>query len=235
MKEGVNKIIRWSFLAIYSLITFLYIKNTFEPALYYHLHQPPFVSTWDFFTGYCTYPGGIAQYFANFAAQSFYYNWFGALVILFVVLVITLLITLIINSHDHSEFSSYLVYIPFIFFIVHINNYYFPFVVCIRILIVYTFLWIFDEFTKKGFNYYISIIPLVLVTYYLAGSGALLLFSVSSVIIFLLNKNSLKELLYFLIFAIVITWLTDFFSLNTYSILDQTTFIFHFSLTLKFY
>ncbi len=53
-----------------------------EPFLHFHSQQIGFLTTFGFFKSYTTYPGGIADYVAEFVSQFFSYNSFGSLLII---------------------------------------------------------------------------------------------------------------------------------------------------------
>ena len=55
-----------------------------EPFLHYHFQHIGFDTTLAFFKSYTTYPGGIADYAAEFIAQFFSINDFGILLIVLV-------------------------------------------------------------------------------------------------------------------------------------------------------
>ena len=210
MKQRTSAIIKWSFLTACVIIAFLHIKITLQPELHYHVQQPAFLLNRGFFATFLKFPGGIAKYMANFLTQFFCYPWAGPFVILAVGLLMMLAVYSIIKSRDDSAYAFYLMYIPLILFIALLNNYYFPFVAAVRILFVIMALWLLVFLFKKGVHPVASFFILAVIIYYLAGSGSLLVFSVTAILLFPYKKFKLKTGLFFIFFAACCTWLTDF-------------------------
>lgn len=209
MKHRTYTILKWSFHCIFLLIVFFFVKNTIQPELHYHAQQPPFIFDWNFFLTFLRYPGGLAKYFTNFLLQSFYYPWFGSFVILGISLLFLLSCYFIIRSFDTSEFTYFLIYLPFILFIALLTDYYFPFVVAIRILFVFLALWILVLVLKKRYNFLVSFLVLSILIYYTSGSGSLLIFSVTSIVILALNKLPVKKVVFYSAFVVLDVFLID--------------------------
>jgi uncharacterized membrane protein len=91
-----------------------------------------------------------------------------------------------------------------------LNNYYFPFVAAIRILFVVMALWLLVSLFKKRIHHFIAFSGLALLTYYLAGSGSLLVFSITAIMLFPYKKHTLNTGLFFIFFAALCTFAIDF-------------------------
>lgn len=74
MKKLNFSFLKWTLFAVYIVLVFIYVKKVIQPELYFHLQQPAFNLNWDFFREFYNYPGGIAQYIANFFSQLFYFG-----------------------------------------------------------------------------------------------------------------------------------------------------------------
>jgi hypothetical protein len=212
MKQSTYTLIKWLLLVTYSFFVFLYLKRIIQPELIYHVQQPPFLLDWDFFAIFLKYPGGISKYIANFLTQFFFYRWAGPFVILAVGFLIMLSGYFICRAIDESEYSYSLIFIPFILLLALVNNYYFLFVVVIRILFVFLAIGLLSFLIKKRINYIITFSVLSLIIYYLAGSGPLLLFYVTAIILLPFKKFGIKFCFFFLLFAGFYTFLIDYIS-----------------------
>ncbi|MBN2763393.1 MAG: hypothetical protein JXR41_09900, partial [Bacteroidales bacterium] len=83
-------------------------------------------------------------------------------------------------------------------------------VAAMRILIVLMALWLLILLFRKSINRFMAFAFLALLTYYLAGSGSLFVFSLTAIILFPWEKQCLKTGLFFALFAILCTLLIDF-------------------------
>lgn len=235
MKHNTYTILKWPFQLIYLLLVFIFIKNSIQPELHYHAQQPPFILDWNFFTAFLRYPGGLAKYITNFLLQSFYYPWSGSFVILATGLLFLVSSYFVIKSFDKSDFTYFLMYIPFILFIILLTNYYFPFVVVFRILFVFLALWLLTNLLNKGINFIATFSILSLLIYYLSGSGSLLVFSASSIGLIALKKYSLKSFIFHLGFVVLFTFLIDFIAYKYVFVIYPENIYFSFLLEIDYY
>jgi hypothetical protein len=214
MKENTNTLIRWLFLAALSLCVFLHLKFTLQPELNYHVQQTSFMLNHDFFSAFPVYAGGISKYAANFLMQFFYYKWAGPFIILTAGLLLLLAGSGIARTLGEPDQPGFLMIIPFIFSIALVSNYYFPFVVVVRNLLVFLAVWLFGFLVKKGINAYIAFLPLAFVVYYLAGNGPVLVFSLTAIVLLPLYKFNRSTCLLFSLFALLLLFLVNFVSVR---------------------
>ncbi len=209
MKKLNFSFLKWTLFAVYIVLVFIYVKKVIQPELYFHLQQPAFNLNWDFFREFYNYPGGIAQYIANFFSQLFYFGWAGSLMIIGIGLLIMLATYNTFRLLKKSDFNFFWMFIPFILLIALINDYNFPFVVVVKLLFVFLVIWLFNFLIFRKFNPYVSIVILSPIVYYLCGSGYLLIFTISAVLSFPFHENNSKKSLYFLIFALACNFIID--------------------------
>jgi hypothetical protein len=207
MKQNTDSLIKWLVLAFYAFIAFFYIKIAIHPELYYHFQQPPFIADIKFFSSFLPFPGGISQYLSDFISQFFYFEWIGSLVMLFTGLLMLFSGLSIFNSYKAHNFSYFWMFIPFILFISVINNYFLPFVVVIKILMIFLVTLLYRFLNKKKMNSFILFIILVPLIYYIAGSGPLMIFSATILISEIIDSDKIKNSILFLIFGIIYTYL----------------------------
>lgn len=214
MKENTNTKIRWLFFAALSLSVFLYLKVALRPELIYHVQQTPFVMNRGFFSVFPVYAGGLSKYLANFVMQFFFYGWMGPFILLAAGILLLLSGIGIARTLGEYHQPGFLVYIPFLLSIALASNYYFPFVVIFRLLLVYLAVWLFGYQIRKGIHYYISFSLIALSVFYLAGSGPLMVFSLTAIVLLPLFKFSVRKWLPFAFFALLLVFVLNFASVK---------------------
>jgi len=203
------KFLRWLFFILYSVICYIFLMKIVQPELHFHLQQPPFLFDKFFFFQYLAYPGGISEYIGTFLMQLFFYKGIGAIVILLTGLLISFLAFKVFRIFSKKEFVFLLIFIPFIAFISLFNNYYFPFSVSIKILIAFIATWLYLYFINNFLKSSLSFLILSLIVYYLAGSGAFIIFTSTSLILNLYlqkPKNALSFLIISALFAVAMPY-----------------------------
>lgn len=221
MKLSKYTFVKGLFFFVNSVFIFFYLVKVVQPELHYHVQQPAFFSTWNFFFSFLNTPGGISRYVSNFLSQFFYYKWIGSLIILSVGLLIVLFGHSILKKLRKDNFAWFIMFLPLILIIALLNNYNFPFVIIVRIFFIVFFLWLQIYFIHKAALFYIFFSIFGIIIYIIAGSGSLLIFSVSSVLLFFIKKTQL----FFLGFAFLYTFLIDFIAFNyVFAISPETAY-----------
>jgi hypothetical protein len=203
LESMMNKffsLLKWLFFIAYSVVCYIFLVKTVQPELHFHFQQPPFLFDKFFFQQYVSYPGGISEYISTFLMQLFYFKRIGALVILAIGLLLTFTIFKIFRIFSQNEYSFIWIIIPFVAYISLFNDYCFPFAVSIKILFTFFATWLFLYFTKDFLKAVISFLIICPLLYYLAGSGACFIFSVTAPILYFYLQKP-KFALYFLIIA----------------------------------
>ncbi|HPE76750.1 MAG TPA: DUF6057 family protein [Draconibacterium sp.] len=183
MNKSFTKVI-FSFLpAVFMLIGYLYILLGIQPELIFHHNQPAFIVSSVYINPFFKYPGGLAELSANLISQSFYFKVFGAGVFFALAFVTGCLTLLIINSINKSKLNRFWAFLPVICTITLANDYNFPLAVVVSI----AFLLLMLLALQKWGNNFISSILIyttgAVAVYWFAGSGYLMLFSMSALFV----------------------------------------------------
>lgn len=209
MNKTLTKVI-FSFLpAIFVLIGFLYILIGIQPELIFHHNQPAFIVSSVFVSPFLKYPGGVAELVANFIMQAFYFKVFGASVFFALTFIIGWLTFLIINSINNSKLNRFWAFLPVICTIMLANNFNFQFAIIVSIAFLLLMLLVLQ---KWGNNFISSILIFTIsaiAVYWFAGSGYLMLFSVSALFVSRTRKlwEKVVYILYFPAFAFLFSLL----------------------------
>ena len=173
---------------------YLFLSVNRIPEIHYQIQQPPFMALKSFFYTYLSYPGGIAEYIAAFLSQFFSLGWPGAIIIIIALSSISLFLFFILKKFANTDFIIFFASVPSILAIGLFNNYYFPFAVIIKLLFAVMSIWALSNIISRKINVWIPLIVLSVFTYYVAGSAAYLIFSVSSIFILIHNRGFKKSL-----------------------------------------
>jgi hypothetical protein len=190
-----NSITLYLHLFIYLVIVSLFAYFTvyyIRPELIYHLQQPPFINSFDYFTNHLKEPGGIAGYVSNFLMQFYTSPWLGAIIILFVGAgiggALTSLQRKIIITSPFPIVIPAIVLTLILFlkgtYLLHLSA-----LVSILIALIAANVYAWVHRYKYG---YVLLVLLSFITHYTAGGMALLLFCTTS-ILFLLFTSQIKH------------------------------------------
>jgi len=183
------------------LIAFFFISNVISPYLYYSYQQIGFVSGIEFFRSYSHYSGGIADYTANFLSQFFYTNYLGSFVIVAVAAMLGLIAINVVHRLIGKTGLHYSVFASvFLFGVLVMCDYRYPYYASIRLLFAYLFVIAFQAVNKRSWQLSVLFWPaMAFLLFYLAGGSALLVFSLSTAIIFGITNT--ERIRYFMIAA----------------------------------
>jgi hypothetical protein len=173
---------------------YLFLSINHIPELHYQIQQPPFMALKSFFYSYLSYPGGIAEYTATFLSQFFSLGWPGAILIIMALCGISLGLFFILKKFAGTDVIVFFACIPSILASGLFNNYYFSFAVIIKLLLTVMSLWALSKMISRKIHVWIPLSLFSVFTYYVAGSGAYLIFSVSSIFILIHNQGFKKSL-----------------------------------------
>jgi hypothetical protein len=203
---------------------FLYILVYLKPELHFHIQQPSFFNTWDFFAQYLLNPGGIGEYTSKAIMQGFYYNWLGSLIILFLAASLSVLLYMILKKLNLIK-NLFLLFFPFSLAIVLFNDYYFPLQVLIQSVFIFLAVFLLTQITHLHKIAIVYSVLVYILLYYIFGSGTALVFSLSGLLVFYLSlpfKVFLKQ-------GIALSFLSVLFPFIAY------TFIFNLSYTQAYF
>lgn len=213
----MNKIVTFTIILLLFLLSFFSFSSTLQLSFLYHLQQPVFLTTKDFFVQFLTFPGGLSEYLALFSAQFFQFQTGGALVIALIAVIMYLASYSVLRGTSDTNTEKLLSLLPSTTFLFLLTDSKFPLSSGISILLVLAFLLIFKIFSKNTFALIGGSIILPFVAYLFAGSGALWLFSISAAL-FLLTIFPIKKgflyLLLLIVFSIPIPWISYHYLFN---------------------
>ncbi len=211
MNKTLTKVI-FSFLpAVFMLIGYLYILIGIQPELIFHHNQPAFIVSSVFIGPFLKYPGGLAELTANLISQSFYFKVIGASVFFALTFVTGWLTFLIINSINENKLNRFWAFLPVICTIALTNDYNFPFAVIVSIAFLLLMMLVLQKLAKNFNSSILIFTTCAIAVYWFAGSGYLMLFSVSALFVSHTKKQWEKVvyILYVPVFAILFSLLVS--------------------------
>ncbi len=213
MNKNLSKIISWVIPACYLILSFLYIVFIIQPELIFHHVQPPFIASNEFFRPFLKYPGGPAELLANLMMQSFYFKIAGTVVFFAIVILIGWLFYLLMQSVFKSRLNRIWALIPIILTVELAGNYNFPFSVVISFAFLLSVLVLLAKVGKGIISTLLIYTIGAIAIYYFAGSGYLILFSISALFISLRLKPLMRAAysIYIAAFAFLIPLLATHF------------------------
>ena len=203
MNKTLSKIAFSFVLAIFLLIAFLYILIVIQPELIFHHAQPAFIASSVFVSPFLKYPVGLAEFIANFIMQSFYFQVFGSIVFLVLAAAIGWITLLIINSISNNKLNRFWAYIPLVCTIPLANNYNFQFSIIVSVAFLLLMLLVIQKYGKGIISSLLIFTIGAFAVYWFAGSGYMMLFSVSALFVSRTQKRweKVAYLLYIPAFA----------------------------------
>jgi hypothetical protein len=190
MKYNNSRIYQWLFFSAYLILVTLYIYKFINPELHFHAQQPPFQETMYFFNSYLTYPGGLIEYFSVFLAQFFYFASIGSVIfIVFSLLLVSLLNHILGEIENFKLTRFFLCLLASSIFIALLNNCYFPLSAASKVILAYAFINLHIYTDSKNINSIFSFLILSVLLFYIAGGGALIMFSVSLAVLLIYKKG----------------------------------------------
>ncbi len=162
------------------------VATQIKPFLFYHFQQIGFNFGFDFLHDFLNYPGGISDYLAVFVSQYFALNTVGALLyVAFVAIQGVMMLDILKRVSAKSVFNFLFFGIILLSGVLVLCDYHYPFYISIRLLMAFSFTWLFVVVNEKTPNRS----PLVwgmmaLLLFYLASGPALIIFGISSALVF---------------------------------------------------
>lgn len=198
------------------VVTLIFI----EPFLIYHNQQIGFSTGWTYFRSFLNYPGGIANYLAEFITQFFKFNAAGSL---FIVLIAAfqgiVAVRLVEKTAGKTRFRFFVFAIILITGTVLLCDYRYPYYATVRLLLALTFTWFFALLCSKSAKLALIGWPaLAALLFYAASGPAILIFGISTALLFIgieKKKSSWIVLPLFILSALLIPWLANEFVFPT--------------------
>jgi hypothetical protein len=192
MNDKIVSTVKWLLLSAYLLIICIYVKRIINPELYYHLHQPPFLTAWHFLKSYLLYPGGPAEYISTFLEQFFYSAFGGSLIITLIGLLTFRLTYSFLNNIKERAANFYLAILPFIGIVILLHNYYFPFSTVVKVLFAFSAISLFQLTSRHNILKWIQLFLLSFLVYYFSGSAGFVIY-ITGIILLAINSAGLKQ------------------------------------------
>lgn len=219
MKRHLDKSVLFcgSFSALVLGGLFFYLLYYIQPALHYHIQQPPFLSNRYFFLSYTHTPGGILEYLSMFISQFFSFNVWGSLWIM-IITGTSLYILYRMSRHFNMPTGfSFLIFIPVLLLPGLLHNYIFPFDAVMGIFFSLLQTWLFLFAWQRWKKPLLTMGLLGVITYYFAGSGPYVVFATCALIMVLFReklRHSLFITLITVIASLFFPWLGYKFLFN---------------------
>lgn len=182
------------FLVLTVLAAWWITASVISPFLQYHFQQTAFITSSAFFEKHNSYPGGMADYLAQFVAQYFEFNLFGSFLIVAVASLQGLIALKIVSRLKGNFKAGYSVFALILLFgVVVLCDYRYPYYASIRLLLAYIFSWSFyllnSKYPRLSIVLWLAFASLL---FYIAGGPALFVFALATgIIIVITNKQRL--------------------------------------------
>lgn len=183
-----------------------------NPFIHYSFQQTSFITTLEFFWNFSSYPGGIADYLAEFVAQFFSFNLSGSMLIVAIASLQGFIALGIVKQLAGEIKARYTIFTLILFLgVIVLCEYRYPYYASIRLLIAYLFTL---GFCLIHINYpkliaYIWFVFACLL-FYIAGAAALFVYALSTVFILIITHKQRFQLIFiplFLFFAGILPYL----------------------------
>jgi len=186
------------------LAAWYFIAVVIQPFLHYNFQQIGFNTSVGFFKSFLSYPGGLADYVADFIAQFFAFNTFGSFLIVAVASLQGFIALNIVSRLAGKIKLRYSVFVLILLFgVLVLCDYRYPFYASIRLLFAFIFAWTFCFIQNKNQKHgLVAWFVLAILLFYLASGAALLVFTLSTVLIFLIANKPGWRFLYLPAFLI---------------------------------
>ena len=172
-------------LLLISLMAWWFTAFVIHPELHYYLQQSAFLTDQLFFKGFVGYPGGIADYIAEFVAQFFHFNALGSLLIVLVAAIQGIIAINLVKRITGKSRFNFIIFALILLLSVWVQcDYHFRFYAAIRLLLSSGFVWFFAVLIQKlpRLKIYIGFL-LAAILFYLAGGAALMVFTAAIILI----------------------------------------------------
>lgn len=210
MNPRLKNILKWTFAVAVLIYLFNFLLTTIQPVYIYNAQQPAFLSTYEFLNYYLKFPGGVAIYIGNFLSQFNYWNFTGSLVFVALSGLLALLGHFVFRKFINTGNGFLWMFFPVILAYSVIQDYYFPISVFVKVLFVFIFTVIYLPLIKKIIISAIYLVISGILLYFSMGSEALLVYSLTLIILSVYSNGFVKSIPVFviaLLFTIVVPYI----------------------------
>lgn len=185
-----------------------------EPFLHYHNQQIGFSSGFSYLKSFLSYPGGIANYLAEFISQFFKFNIAGSVLIVLVATIQGIIALKMAHRLAGKTRLDFLIFsVVLVAGVIVLTDYRYPYYATARLLLAFVFIWLFDFFDSRWPKISLYIVPfLTILLFYLASGAATIVFGASAALLFIgkrQNKWRWTVLPAFLVFAGLIPYFSN--------------------------
>ena len=200
------------FILLTSLVLWGITVLKIEPILHYYFQQTGFITSFDFFKSYTSYPGGISDYLAEFIAQFFSFNSFGSFLIVAVVsLQGFIALNLVTRLVGKTKWGFSIFALVALFGVMLLCEYRYPYYASIRLLFAFIFTWGFYFLNKKYPKAGIYSWPVIAwLLFYISSGPALFVYTLSTAAILVYTDKTkawMKVIPVCLLFAGIVPYL----------------------------
>ena len=164
-----------------------------EPFLHYHNQQIGFSTGVTYFKSFLSYPGGIANYLAEFISQFFKFNFAGSVLIVLVATIQGIIALKLVHQLAGKTRLDFLIFSAVLVAgVIVLADYRYPYYATARLLLAFGFIWLFDFFDSRWTKYSLFVAPiLAILLFYLASGAATIVFAASAALL-LIGKRQNK-------------------------------------------
>lgn len=179
------------FILLTIVAAWLITNSVIKPFLHYHFQQTAFNTGIEFFRSFYSYPGGIADYLAEFVAQFFSFNSLGSLLIVAIASLQGFIVLNIVDRFVGKGTFNYTIFsLILILGIVVLCDYRYPYYASIRLLFAFVFTWLFSLINAKYSRLSVVFwLVLAILLFYLANGFVVLVYALSTAFIFILTNK----------------------------------------------
>ncbi len=198
---------------IFILVIFIYLIASIKPVLLLHWQQTPYFTTGEFLKEFTHYPGDMGIYLQDLSMQLLHSNLMGSVLILILASSLSILLYTVFSKLNQRK-SIFLIILPFALTISVFHDYRFPMVILLQTVFLFVSVFLMTQLKKAGYG---LIIGFYILFYYLFGSGAAIIYSVSGIIIILsqsISRNSLIKSMVLLLTSVLLPVIAYYFIFN---------------------
>jgi hypothetical protein len=173
------------------LVTWYITAIVISPYLHYSFQQIAFITGTEFLKGFFSYPGGFADYISCFISQFFYFNTVGSFLIVAVAALQGFIaLNILKRLAGELKFRYSVIAAILLFGVLVMCDYRYPYYASVRLLFGYLFIWGFQLVSSKSPKLSAFLWPFMAgLLFYLAGGAALLVFGLSTALIFAITNK----------------------------------------------
>jgi hypothetical protein len=163
-----------------------------EPFLHYHNQQIGFNTGFSYLKSFLSYPGGIANYIAEFISQFFKFNIFGSVLIVLVATIQGIIALKMVHRIAGKTRLDFLIFsVVLVAGVIVLADYRYLYYATARLFLSFIFIWMFDFFDSRWPKISLFVAPvLTILLFYLASGAATIVFGASAALLFVGKRQN---------------------------------------------